>query len=74
MKIAVAELVAHDIKSKKIIKVTAYLQVNLINEDEKVDDIEFDPEVESSYIRAKGAEIIGEAVKLNNDGKYKEAE
>jgi len=35
------------------------LHITLINEEEKVIDIDFNPEVESSYIRARGAEIIG---------------
>lgn len=65
-------LVAKDKTGKSVIKKEAKLILHMINQDEKMGDIEEDGEVMENYFRVKGAEAIEEAVNLANRGQYED--
>lgn len=56
------------------VKLSAKLNMVILNPDEKVKEVDENDEVVENYYRVKGAEVLEEARKLSNRSKFKEAQ
>lgn len=66
------ELTAQNNSNTVTVRKSATLKLHLINEDERLNDIEEDGEVMENYFRVKSAEAIEQAIKLSNSGQYEQ--